>query len=1042
MLNAIIRFSLRHRGMVLLAAGLLLILGSFYASNLPLDVFPDVSAPTVTVVTEARGMAPEEVELLVTFPVESVLNGAPGVRRVRSVSAAGISVVWVEFGWGEDVYRTRQIVSERLQGAQLPASVDPPQLGPISSVMGEITFIALTSKSVSPMELRRLSETVVRRALLSVPGISQVVPIGGDVREYQVEADPIALAQRGITIDELIAALENASRSSAAGFHVDRGQEYLVRGLGRAQGAADLAATVLRTEDGAPVTVGDVAEVREGSEPKRGTAAYKTRPAVILSIQKQPDANTLALTREIDRLLAGLSRSLPEGVKIETENFRQADFIQVAIRNVAVALRDGAVLVVIVLLLFLGNLRTTLISALAIPLSLVAGVLVISLFGYTLNTMTLGGLTIAIGALVDDAIIDVENVFRRLRQERARPEGERRSAFDVVFRASSEVRGAILFATLIIVLVFLPLFVLPGMEGRLLRPLGFAYVAALVASLLVSLTVTPVLCYLLLPRSAALDRPEPWLLRTLHRAYRPTLDWSLRHPAMVVAATMAATAAAVAVVFFLGRTFLPPFNEGSLTISIVSPPGITLDEGDAVGRQVEQALLDFPEVVSTSRRTGRAERDEHVQGVNASEMEVVLRAGRPKEELLAEMRKAVATIPGAQVAFGQPISHRIDHMISGSKTNLAVKIFGPDLAVLRGLSGRAQSLLSSVPGVVDVSNQEQAGVPQLVIGFDRQALALHGLTPASLSRSVEALFQGAEAGEIVEGGVVSRVVVRLPERLRASREELEALPVPTPSGRTVRLGDVARPRFDLGPGLVRRENVERVAMITANITGGDLTGTVERVRTAMESGLELPAGYRIAYGGQFEEAARSLRNLAALSSLVLIGMYALLFVAFRSHRHALIVLVNLPLALVGGVFAVALGGGVLSVASLVGFITLFGIATRNGVLLVSHYQHLMREEGLPLAEAVSQGSRERLAPVLMTALTAGLALIPLIVAGGEPGNEIQSPMAQVILGGLLSSTFLNLVLVPVLFARWGGPTPASAPASRGPVDRTSAAPAA
>jgi CzcA family heavy metal efflux pump len=1016
MLNAIINFSLRHRGLVLLAAGLLLVLGSVYVANLPLDVFPDVSAPTVTVVTEAGGMAPEEVELLVTFPVESVLNGAPGVRRVRSVSAAGISVVWVELGWGEDVYRARQVVSERLQGAQLPASVDPPQLGPISSVMGEITFIALTSRTVSPMELRRLSETVVRRTLLSVPGISQVVPIGGDVREYQVEADPLALAQRGITIDELVEALEQSSRSSAAGFHVDRGQEYLVRGLGRAQGAADLASTVVR----APVTVGDVATVREGAEPKRGTSSYKTQPAVILSLQKQPDANTLELTREIDRLLAGLSKSLPEGVKIETENFRQADFIEVAIRNVAVALRDGALLVVVILFLFLGNVRTTLISALAIPLSLVAGVLVISLFGQTLNTMTLGGLTIAIGALVDDAIIDVENVFRRLRQNRARPEGERRPAFEVVFGASSEVRGAILFATLIIVLVFLPLFVLPGMEGRLLRPLGLSYVAALVASLLVSLTVTPVLCYLLLPGSKALDRPEPWLLRAFHRAYKPTLDLSLRFPWLVIGATLAVTAAAVALAFFLGRSFLPPFNEGSLTISVVSPPGITLEEGDAVGRQVEQALLDFPEVVSTSRRTGRAERDEHVQGVNASEMEVVLREGRPKEELLAEMRKAVATIPGAQVSFGQPISHRIDHMISGSKTNLAVKIFGPDLAVLRGLAGRAQTLLSGVPGLVDVSNTEQASVPQLVIDFDRRALPVHGLTPAGLSRSVEALFQGTEAGEIVEGGVVSRIVVRLPERLRESREELEAMPVPTPSGRTVRLGDVARVRFDLGPGLVRRENVERVAMITANVTGADLAGTIERVQGTMAAGIELPAGYRIAYGGQFEEAARSLRNLGALSGLVLIGMYGLLFFAFRSHRHALIVLVNLPLALVGGVFAVALGGGVLSVASLVGFITLFGIATRNGVLLVSHYQHLMKEEGLPLAEAVVQGSRERLAPVLMTALTAGLALIPLVLAGGEPGNEIQSPMAQVILGGLLSSTFLNLVLVPVLFARWGG----------------------
>jgi CzcA family heavy metal efflux pump len=1020
MLNAIIRFSLNHRGLILLAAGLLLAFGSLYALRQPLDVFPDVSAPTVTVVTEAGGMAPEEVELLVTFPVESVLNGAPGVRRVRSVSAAGISVVWVEFGWGEDVYRARQVVSERLQGAQLPASADPPQLGPISSVMGEITFIAMTSRTVPPLELRRLSETVVRRALLSVPGISQVVPIGGGVREYQVEADPLALAQRGITVDDLVGALERSSRSSAAGFHVDRGQEYLVRGLGRARGAPDLAATVLKVENGVPVTIGDVAAVREGAEPQRGTASYKTQPAVILSVQKQPDANTLALTREIDRLLEGLAGSLPKGVKIEAENFRQADFIEVAIRNVTLALRDGALLVVVVLFFFLGNLRTTLISALAIPLSLVAGVLALSLFGFTLNTMTLGGLTIAIGALVDDAIIDVENVFRRLRQNRARPEGERRPAFEVVFRASSEVRGAILFATLIIVLVFLPLFVLPGMEGRLLRPLGFSYVAALVASLLVSLTVTPVLCYLLLPRSKALDRPEPWLLRAFHRGYKPTLDWSLRHPGMVIGATVAVTAAAVALAFFLGRSFLPPFNEGSLTISVVSPPGITLEEGDAVGRQVEQALLEFPEVVSTSRRTGRAERDEHVQGVNASEMEVVLREGRPKEELLAEMRKAVATIPGAQVAFGQPISHRIDHMISGSKTNLAVKIFGPDLAVLRGLAGRAQTLLSGVPGLVDVSNTEQASVPQLVIDFDRGALPVHGLTPAGLSRSVEALFQGTEAGEIIEGGVVSRVIVRLPERLRESREELEALPVPTPSGRTVRLGDVARVRFDLGPGLVRRENVERVAMITANVTGADLAGTVARVQGTMEAGLELPAGYRIAYGGQFEEAARSLQNLGALSGLVLIGMYGLLFFAFRSHRHALIVLVNLPLALVGGVFAVALGGGVLSIASLVGFITLFGIATRNGVLLVSHYQHLMKEEGLPLAQAVVEGSRERLAPVLMTAMTAGLALIPLVLAGGEPGNEIQSPMAQVILGGLLSSTFLNLVLVPVLFARWGG----------------------
>lgn len=1020
MLDSMIRSSLQHRGLVLAAAAALLVVGAWSVARLPLDVFPDLSAPTVTVVTEASGMAPEEVELTVTFPVEALLNGAPGVRRVRSVSAAGISVVWVEFDWGQDIYRSRQLIAERLQSVELPAMVDPPQLGPISSVMGEITFIALTSESVPPLELRRLAETVVRRALLSLPGISQVVPIGGEAREIQVEADPVALAARGLTVDALVAALAESSRPSAAGFYVENGQEYLVRALGRAQTPADLAATVLTTVDGVPVTVGDVATVRDGAAPRRGTASFKARPAVILSLQKQPEANTLELTAAIDRQLAALRTTLPPTVVIESESFRQADFISVAIRNVTKALREGAFLVVVILLLFLGNLRATLISALALPLSLLAGILALSWFGYSLNTMTLGGLAIAIGALVDDAIIDVENVLRRLRLELDKPAAERRTALEVVFRASSEVRGAILLATLIIVLVFLPLFVLPGMEGRLLRPLGFAYVAALSASLLVSLTVTPVLCFLLLPRSQALASPEPWLQRGSQRAYRSLLAWALAHPRQLLASTLVVTGAAVALASTLDRTFLPPFNEGSLTVSVVSPPGIPLADGDSLGRQVEQALLAFPEVVSTSRRTGRAERDEHVQGVNASEMEVVLAPGRPKEELLAAMRQAVATIPGAQVTFGQPISHRIDHMISGSKTNLAVKIFGPDLAVLRGLSAQALALVEGVPGIVDASNTEQASVPQLVVELDRPALARHGLTAASLSRTVEALFQGTAAGEIVADGIVSRVVVRLPERLRASRDDLVNLPVPAPSGRLLRLGEVARPRFDLGPGLVRRENVERLAMVTANLRGTDLAGTVARVEAVLASGLALPSGYRLALGGQFEEAARSLRNLAGLSALVLLGMGALLYRAFRNHRHALIVLVNLPLALVGGVFALALGGGVLSVASLVGFITLFGIATRNGVLLVAHYQYLMREEGLPLAVAIERGSSERLAPVLMTALTAGLALIPLALASGEPGNEIQSPMAQVILGGLLSSTLLNLVLVPVLFLRWGG----------------------
>ena len=1019
MLDTIIRGSLRHRWAVLAVAAVLMAAGLFFTARLPVDVFPDLTAPTVTVIAEAKGFAPEEVELLVTFPVESSLNGASGVRRIRSVSGPGIAVVWAEFEWGEDVYRARQVVSERLQTVALPPGVDRPALGPISSIMGEISFIALTSDSVGPMELRRLAETVVRRSLLAVPGISQVVPIGGELREYLVELDPAALVQAQVSVEEVVAALEQASALPAAGFHVDGGEEYLVRGRGRAVSVVDLEATVLRVERGVPLRLDRLASIREAPEPARGTASYRAKPAVILSVQKQPGVNTLALTRETDRVLLELQRTLPAGVVIEKENFRQADFIQVAVRNVSLALRDGAILVLIVLFLFLGNLRATLISAVAIPLSLVAGVLVVSLFGGTLNTLTLGGFTIAIGALVDDAIIDVENVFRRLREDRRRPEAERRPVFDIVFRASSEVRGAILFATLVVGLVFLPLLVLPGIEGRLLRPLGLAYLAALAGSLAVALTVTPVLCWLLLPRGSLLDRDEPWLLRRIKRAYDPTLAFCLRRPALVLAGALMAFVASLAVVPFLDRSFLPPFNEGSLTVGLVSPLGTPLSEGDGVGRDVEQALLAFPEVVSTSRRTGRAEKDEHVQGVNASEMEVVLRPGRPKVELLAEMRRAVAAIPGVAVSFGQPISHRIDHMISGSKTSLAVKVFGPDLAVLRGVARSVEQVLRRVPGIVDLSNQEQATVPELIVDFDREAMARHALTPAQLARSVEALFQGTRAAEIVEGGLTSRVVVRFPERLREDRQRLDQLPVTTPSGSLIRLGDVARVRFDLGPGLVRRENVQRLAMLTANVAGGDLVGVVEAAQAAVREQVTLPEGYRVTFGGQFEEGARSVQNLAGLTAVILLAMYGLLWLAFRSHRHTWIVLVNLPLALVGGLVAVALGGKGLSVASIVGFITLFGIAVRNGVLLVSHYEHLTRDEGLGLSDAVVRGSHERLAPVLMTALTAGLALVPLVLAGDHPGNEIQSPMAEVILGGLLSSTFLNLVVVPVLFVRWG-----------------------
>ncbi|MCC6653048.1 MAG: efflux RND transporter permease subunit, partial [Candidatus Eisenbacteria bacterium] len=953
--------------------------------------------------------------------LESALNGASGVRRVRSVSAAGISVIWVEFEWGQDVYRARQVVAERVQGVELPSTVQAPELGPVSSIMGEITFIALTSTrpEVGPSQLRHTAETTLRRALLAIPGISQVKPIGGDVREYHVQVDPQRLAQVGVTLDQVADALTEATSDPAAGFHVDQGQEYLVRGLARARDTGDLAAAVIESRGGVPITIGSIADVHAGPEPKRGTASYGTKPAVILSVQKQPGANTLALTRQIDDALERLERTLPAGVRIEKENFRQAEFIEVAIHNVTAALRDGAILVVAILFLFLGNLRTTFIMALAIPLSLVAGILAFSAFGVTINTMTLGGLTIAIGVLVDDAIIDIENVLRRLRLEHLLPPERRRSALDVVFGASSEVRGAIFYATLIIGLVFVPLFLLPGMEGRLLRPLGLAYITALAASFLVSLTVTPVLCHLMLSRSRVIESGEPWLLRKIKARYVRDLDRAIAHPRRVYAFTALLLVGALATLPFLGRSFLPPFNEGSLTVAVVSAPGITLEESDAIGREVEKSLLAFPEVVSTSRRTGRAEKDEHVQGVNASEMEVVLRPGRPKETLLKDMRRAVATIPGAQVSFGQPISHRIDHMISGSKSNLAVKIFGPDLSVLRGLAASAQKVLAGVPGIVDLGNQEQASVPQLLIAFDRPAMARHGITSASLARTVEALFQGSEVGQMAEDGVVSRVVVRYSENLRRDREQIANLPVTTPGGRIVPLAEVARIRFDLGPSLIRREDVQRIAMLTANVAGADLAGTVEEASRRLDAELALPTGYRIVYGGQFEEAASSVRNLALISGLILVAMYGLLFVAFRRQRHATIVLVNLPLAVIGGVFAILLGGSGLSIAALVGFITLFGIATRNGVLLVSHYQHVMQAEGLPIEEAVRRGSQERLAPVLMTALAAGLALIPLVIAGGKPGNEIQSPMGQVILGGLVTSTFLNMVLVPILFLRFG-----------------------
>ena len=1029
MLQQWIRLSLQAPRAVAAAFAVLLLIGALFIPGLPVDVFPDLSAPTVTLLTEAPGWAPEEVEILVTLPLESAVNGASGVRRVRSVSAAGISVVWVEFAWGEDIYRARQIVSERIQTATLPADIDRPQLGPVSSIMGEITFLALTSEPGGPDErvLRRVAEIGVRRALLAVPGVAQVVPIGGETREIQVEVEASTLAARGVALGRVVDALAETNTSAAAGFHVDSGQEHLVRGSTRARSLEDLAAAVVQGPvvqgSQGPLRVGDLAQVIEGNAPKRGTAAYKARPAVVLSVQKQPGANTLQLTRAIDRRLAELESSFPAGIRLERENFRQADFIEIAITNVSTALVEGAILVVLVLLLFLGDARSTLISALALPTSLVAGVLTFSVFGLSIDTMTLGGLTIAIGALVDDAIIDVENVLRRLRQNEGLPAATRKSALETIFTASSEVRGAILFATLVIAAAFAPLFFLPGIEGLLLRPLGFAYLAALIASMVVSLTLTPALCLLLLPGSPSLHKGTPRLLRFLEARYAATLEWVLRRPAPILTLSGLLLVGALALLPSLGRSFLPAFNEGSLTVGVVAPPGTSLADSDFLGRTVEEVLLDFPEVVSTSRRTGRAEKDEHVQGANASEMEVVLRPGRPKEELLAEMRRAVGTIPGVVVSFGQPISHRIDHMLSGSKSNLAIKVFGPNLATLRTLTRQVEAALTEVPGLVDLSNQEQALVPQLDLVPNRSALARHGISAHDAAENFEALFQGTLATELIEDGMAARVVVRYPERLRQDRERLVDLPMTTPSGAVVPLGEVAKATFDLGPGMVRRENVERVGLLSANVAGADLAGTVALARAAIAEKVKVPTGYRIEFGGQFEEAEQSAQLFGWLALLVMASIWGLLWLAFRNHRQVAIVLVNLPLALVGGVMALALTSATLSIATLVGFITLFGIATRNGVLLVSHYRQLL-EQGTDLEEAIRRGSSERLAAVLMTALTAALALLPLALAGDQPGNEIQSPMAAVILGGLLTSTFLNVLVIPVLFRRFNGKEPA------------------
>lgn len=1027
MIASIIQGSLNNRLLVLAVAAMLLGWGAYQATRMDVDVFPDLTAPSVTVVTEAHGMTPVEVENLVTFQIEAALNGAPGVRRVRSSSTVGLSVVTIEFEWGTAVPAARQVVSERLQVARsaLTAELPPPQLAPAASVMGEIMFIAMVAETTSGAALKTLADWVVRRRLLAVPGVAEVLTIGGEEKQYQVTLDPERLAAYAVSANEVIDALRLSNLNTPAGFFRENGQESLIQGVGRIASLADIGATGVATRGGAPVLVRELGRVDMGVGPVRGTGAHNGVPAVVLAIQKQPGVNTLALTARLDAVFASLQRALPPDVRLETRIFRQADFITRAIDNLLLALRDGALLVVAIVFLFLLSPRATFITLLALPLSLIAAVLALAALGGSLNTMTLGGLAIALGALVDDAIIVVENIVRRLRQNAARAAGERRTAARVVFDATAEIQGSIVFATLIIMLVFLPVFFLAGVEGRLLAPLGFAYVVALGASLIVAVTVTPVLALVLLGRRHGdVAAREPRLLAWLKRVYAAVLRRIIGYWWLLTGAALAAFVFATGVFLEAGRAFLPDFNEGSLTVNITTLPGTELAESDRMAGRVEDILLSHPEVVATARRTGRAPADPHAQEIHASEIEASLDLGKgDKGALLAALREEFATLSGMNVVIGQPISHRIDHMLSGTRASIAVKIMGPDLVELRRLGEAVKAIATEVSGAVDVALEAQADIPLVTIRFRRDAIARHGLRVEDVATAVEAALAGVAVSRVFEGQTSFDLVVRYDPAALASFEAIGQTLIVTPGGAHLPLSALADVRRERGPNLVSRENVQRKIVVMANVAGRDLAGVVDDLRRQVERDVALPTGYHVEYGGQFESAREATQTLGIVSVGVVFGVFLLLCFAFRSAADALLVMVNLPLALIGGVFGMTLAGNVVSVATLIGFITLFGIATRNGVMLVAHIRHLVEAEGMTdRQEAVLRGAEERLIPILMTALAAGLALVPLALAMGQPGSEIQAPMAMVILYGLLSSTALNMFVVPSLYLRFGAIT--------------------
>ncbi len=1019
MLNKIIQWSIKNRLIVVIGAAVLLIYGGIVAMRAPVDVFPDLTAPTVTILTESHGMAPEEVEALVSLPIESSMNGTAGVFRVRSNSAAGISIVFVEFNFGTDIYRARQLVTEKLGQVRLPAGIRPPVLGPIASTMGEIMLISMTSKTTSSMELRSLADWVIRPRLLGVPGVAQVMIIGGDTKQYQVLVDPAKLRDYGLTLKEVSDAVGGANVNASGGFMERPDLEYFVRARGRVNTLDDLANSVVAVRNTTPILVKNVADVRIGPAIKRGDGSFNMHSDVVATIQKQPNANTLEVNAQVEAALAGLKSTLPDDVTIDTKAFQQAAFINRAVENVKQALLEGGLLVTVVLFLFLWNFRTTFISLTAIPLSLVTAVITMTYFGISVNTMTLGGLAIAIGELVDDAIIDVENVFRRLRLNAQ--SGMTESPATVIFKASSEIRSSIVFATLIIILVFMPLLNLGGFEGRMFTPLAFAYIASVAASLLVALTVTPALCYYLLGRSRLIrETGDSALVRFLKRYYSKTLEWTLQHPFPIVAMSVLLLAAAIMLFPLMGREFLPAFNEGALNINISLPPGTALQESNRIGRIVEETLHKTPEVVSTTRRTGRAELDEHAAGVNASEIEVVTKQlDRPQAAIMEEVRQNLSQIPGITSEVGQPMSHRMDHLLSGTRAQIAIKLFGPDLVTLRNKAEDIRKVMGTVPGVVDLMVEPQVGVPQLQINMDRKQAAAVGIRAGDLAGTVDTAFNGEAVSQVLENQRTFDLVVRFNDAARKSAESIASTLIDTPTGAKVPISQVASVQVDQGPNTINRENVQRRIIIQSNVAGRDLGSVINEIRQKIGHGVALPEGYFVQYGGQFEAQEEAARKIALMSVVAIAGIFLLLYLALHSGRLALLVMANLPLALIGGVIMVFVSGGTLSIASLVGFITLFGIATRNGIMLVTHYQHLAQQESVPFRQSIIQGSLERLSPILMTALVTGVGLIPLALGVGQPGKEIQQPMAVVILGGIVTSTFLNMIVIPPLYFKYG-----------------------